>query len=240
MHSNEPKESSVVSHAVLMQRWEALQQQLMHLRRQWLHAENEEQIQLQAQVQQLEQDLLLLEQQIKQPVSDATKLAWPWSVRLLLAIVMLPILVVAAIMAKYWFTERELAHFFQQQPPIALLTVSTTQPLWIAVAGVEIQLNIAWIGRLELAQLTFKTPTGTLETHAVLGGEILPLPNTNPNINEAERLYIHVQSIDYTAKTVQLQLYYATESAVTKMRHAKFISKAKRRSPALTTTPVLL
>ncbi len=230
-------EEEPASQAVLMQRWEALQQQLTQLRRQWLQADDETQPQLQAQVQQLEQALQLLEQQIKQSNSNSTALSWPWSIRLLLAVVILPILVVMVIVAKYWLTERELSRFFQQQPPIVQLTVSSTQGVWVEAAGVEIQLQVEWIGRLELAKLSFKTPAGQLETHPVLGGEVLALPNSNEG---AQRLYVHVQAIDYTAKTAQLQVYYATESAVTKMRHAKFISNAKRRSPALTTTPVLL
>lgn len=232
----EDADAESASQVALMQRWDALQQQLTQVRRHYLQADANSQAPLQAQVRQLEQALQSLEQQIKQSRPNTVQLAWPWSIRVLSVLVVLPILIVLAIMAKYWLTERELSRFFQQQPPLAQLTVSTAQPVWLEVAGVEIQLQIEWIGRLELAKLSFKTPTGTLETHSILGGEVLALPKHA----DAKPLHVHVQAIDYEAKTVQLQLYDANASAVTKMRQAKFISKAKRRSPALTTTPVLL
>jgi hypothetical protein len=151
--------------------------------------------------------------------------------RLLLGLVLLPALIGLALLSKHWLSERELAQFFQDHPPLETINVTAQQP--VTVADVVLSVRIEWIGRLALATLQMQPNTGAAVTQAILGGEVLPLPSREMG------LYLHIQAIDYEAESVQMQVFQSA-LAVTSMRHARFISKAKRRLPAHTTTPLLL
>lgn len=211
--------------------WEQLQTQLTAIRRQWLQSQDsEKQKELYDRLLVLQKRNMVLEQSLRTP-SAVSRESW-WPVGLLVAIALLPLLVIGVLMAKYWVNEWALQRLFAQTPPLADLVVTSTNPLQLNNLGIEIQLEMEWIGRLEVARLTFKSITGTTETHPILGGEVLPLPLSGINY------FVHIQQIDYEAKMVKLTLFQEKSARLTKIRQAKAISNEKRRWSTLTSNSV--
>lgn len=186
--------------AALTARWEQLQADYTAVRRAWLHCQSlAEKAQLQQQLQHIEQQIQALEKVLQGESNAPEPVLWPLSLRILLGMVLLPAFIGLALWGKQWLSERELAQFFQHNPPIYDVIVTAQQPT--TVAGVVFSLRVEWIGRLALATLNMRSSAGEEVAQAILGGEVLPLPNAE------DRFYLHVQTIDYEAESVQIQVF---------------------------------
>ncbi|WP_140048470.1 hypothetical protein [Thioflexithrix psekupsensis] len=211
--------------------WEQLQTQLTATRRQWLQAvDPQEREELYARLLALQAMNGLMEEKLRTQPAEPRQSWWPMA--LLGAMILLPLLVLGVLVAKYWVNEWALQRLFAQTPPLAQWLVAAEQRLPLNELGVELRVEMVWIGRLEVAQLTFISSTGATETHTVLGGEVLALPPPRTDY------LVHVQQIDYEEKTVKIVLFQDKSVGLTISRHASAISSEKRRWSTLTSNSV--
>jgi hypothetical protein len=211
--------------------WEQLQAQLTATRRQWLQTVDPlEREKWYAHLLALQEKNRILEEKLHTQPAESRQSAWPMA--LLGAIILLPLLVLGVLMAKYWVNEWALQRLFAQTPPLAEWLVGAEQSLPLNGLAVELKMDMVWIGRLEVVQLTLTTDSGTTETHAVLGGEVLALPAPQAHY------FIHVQHIDYEEKMVKIVLFQDKATELTIIRQASAISNEKRRWSTLTINSV--